>query len=234
MSNIDHPNIVKLFEVYDDKNCFYMVLELMTGGELFDRVVDQDFYSEKEACEVFKPMVDSVNYCHQVGVAHRDLKPENILYSTPDKDAIIKISDFGLAKVVNQENFMITACGTPSYMAPEVLTGKGYNFGVDFWSIGVILYVLLCGYPPFYEENNSKLLEKIKAGDIEFPSPEWDQVSDSAKDLILNLLKVNPNERYDASKIMEHPWVKGEGVPKTELKNVTDKIKNIKKTKSVR
>lgn len=126
----------------------------MTGGELFDRVIEKEHYSEQEACEAIKPIVDSISYCHKMNIAHRDLKPENILYSTPDTDAIIKICDFGLAKVVSKENFMITACGTPSYMAPEVLKGKGYGNAVDFWSIGVLLYVLLCGYPPFYSENN--------------------------------------------------------------------------------
>lgn len=135
-------------------------MELMTGGELFDRIVDKEFYSEKEAVEVLKPVVDALKYCHDMGVAHRDLKPENILFSSPDPNATIKISDFGIAKVINNE-LMSTACGTPGYFAPEVTLGGGYGAEVDFWSIGVILYVLLCGFPPFYEDSNDKLFKQI-------------------------------------------------------------------------
>lgn len=135
-----------------------------------------------------------------MGVVHRDLKPENLLYTSPEPDAIVKISDFGLAKVISND-LMTTACGTPGYVAPEILHGQGYDMGVDYWSIGVIMYVLLCGYPPFYEESNEKLFEVIKAGAIEFASPHWDNISNAAKDLIRNLLKVDPKQRFDASKM---------------------------------
>ncbi|EGR32749.1 protein kinase domain protein [Ichthyophthirius multifiliis] len=209
MSNIDHPNIVKCSAVYDEKSKFYMVMELMTGGELFDRIVEKETYSEKEAVDVIRPIVDAINYCNKMGIAHRDLKPENLLYNSPDPDATIKITDFGLAKVISDE-LMTTACGTPSYIAPEVLTGKGYSFSVDYWSIGVILYVLLCGFPPFYQETNDKLFESIKKGEFGFPSPQWDNISENAKDLIRNLLKVDPKQRYGPEQILNHPWIKGE------------------------
>ncbi|KRX05936.1 Protein kinase-like domain [Pseudocohnilembus persalinus] len=234
MSAVDHPNIVKLFQVYDDKKYFYMILELMTGGELFDRIIDKEQYTEQEAQESICPIVDAISYCHSLEITHRDLKPENLLLATPDSNAIIKISDFGLAKVVSQENFMVTACGTPSYMAPEVLTGKGYSNAVDFWSIGVILYVLLCGYPPFDGESNEKLFQQIQSGKIDFPDAEWKQISQQAKDLIKNLLQVDPKKRFNAEQILNHPWMKGEGVSDKQLNGVTSGIKNIQKGKSVK
>lgn len=131
----------------------YLVLELMTGGELFDRIVEKEHYSEKEAADTIKPIVDSIRYCHSMGIIHRDLKPENLLYASREDSAIIKISDFGLARFLQNE-LATTACGTPGYVAPEIIEGKGYGKEVDYWSIGVIIYILLCGFPPFYEENN--------------------------------------------------------------------------------
>jgi calcium/calmodulin-dependent protein kinase I len=197
-----------MYEVYDEKTKFHMVLELMTGGELFDRIVEKESYNEKEAADVIRPIVDAIRCsiiiiildCHSMGVVHRDLKPENLLYSSPEPDAVVKISDFGLAKVISND-LMTTACGTPGYVAPEILTGSGYDFAVDYWSIGVILYVLLCGYPPFYEDSNEKLFELIKSGKIDFPSPHWDNISNGAKDLIRNLLTVDPKKRYTADQI---------------------------------
>ena len=177
LSRIDHPNIVKLFEVYDEKSKFYMVMELMTGGELFDRIVEKEHYSEKEASDTIRPIVDAIRYCHAMGIAHRDLKPENLLYTSPDPGATIKITDFGLAKVISN-TLMTTACGTPGYVAPEIISGKGYDFQIDYWSIGVILYVLLCGFPPFYEETNEKLFDMIKTAQFDFPSPQWDEISE--------------------------------------------------------
>jgi len=145
-------------------------MELMTGGELFDRIVEKEHYSEKEAADTIRPIVDAIRYCHEMGIAHRDLKPENLLYSSPDPSAVLKITDFGLAKVLNNE-LMTTACGTPGYVAPEIIEGKGYGPAVDYWSLGVIIYVMLCGYPPFYEETNEKLFDMIKTAKYEFPSP---------------------------------------------------------------
>lgn len=224
LSEIDHPNIVKLVEIYDEKTRFNMVMELMSGGELFDRIVDKEHYSEKEASDTIRPIVDAISYCHQLGIAHRDLKPENLLYVNDDPNSIIKITDFGLAKVVNNE-LMTTACGTPGYVAPEILSGKGYDLSVDYWSVGVILYVMLCGYPPFYEESNEKLFEKIKKADFEFASPHWDDISDYAKDLIKKLLVPDPRARLSGKEIMEHPWIVGDVTPRKKLPQVTEKIK---------
>jgi len=150
---MDHPNVVKLYEIFDEGDCMYLVLELMSGGELFDRVVEKEHYSEKEAADTIRPIVDALRYCHSMGIIHRDLKPENLLYANRELSAIIKITDFGLARFLEGE-LATTACGTPGYVAPEILEGKGYGKEVDYWSIGVIIYILLCGFPPFYEENN--------------------------------------------------------------------------------
>jgi len=145
--------VVKLFEIFDEGEVLYLVMELMSGGELFDRIVEKECYSEKEAAEAIKPIVDSVRYCHENGIIHRDLKPENLLYETSEETSIIKISDFGLARFVQGE-LATTACGTPGYVAPEIVLGMGYGKEVDYWSIGIILYIMLCGFPPFYNENN--------------------------------------------------------------------------------
>jgi len=224
LSQIDHPNIVKLHEIYDEKTRFNMVMELMTGGELFDRIVEKEHYSEKEAADTIRPVVDAIRYCHSMGIAHRDLKPENLLYATTDPNSIIKITDFGLAKVINND-LMTTACGTPGYVAPEILIGKGYDNAVDYWSIGVIIYVMLCGFPPFFEDSNEKLFDAIKQGEYEFPSPQWDQISDYAKDLIKKLLVVDPYKRLDADGILKHPWIVGDVTPRKNLPTVSAKIK---------
>jgi calcium/calmodulin-dependent protein kinase I len=224
LSQIDHPNIVKLHEIYDDKTRFNMVMELMTGGELFDRIVEKEYYSEKEAADTIRPVVDAIRYCHSMGIAHRDLKPENLLYATTDPNSIIKITDFGLAKVINND-LMTTACGTPGYVAPEILVGHGYDVAVDYWSIGVIIYVMLCGFPPFSEDSNEKLFDAIKKGAYDFPSPTWDDISDYAKDLIKKLLVVDPAKRLNAEGILKHPWIVGDVTPRKNLPTVTAKIK---------
>ena len=188
LSQIDHPNIVKCREVFEDTDNIYIVLDLLSGGELFHRVLHKRVFTEKNAAEILRPIIDAIRYCHDLDVAHRDLKLENILYETKDDDSMIKITDFSLAKIIPDDIFAITACGTPGYVAPEILEGGGYGKEVDYWSIGVILYTLLCGLPPFNENKNSELFEKIKSADYSFPSPEWDHVSDLAKDLISKLL----------------------------------------------
>jgi calcium/calmodulin-dependent protein kinase I len=166
-------------------------MELMEGGELFDRIVEKEAYSEKEAAETLKPIVDAIRYCHADGIIHRDLKPENLLYETDDEFSVIKITDFGLARFVDGD-LATTACGTPGYIAPEIVAGQGYGAEVDYWSIGIILYIMLCGFPPFYDESNQKLFEAISTCTYEFPSPFFDKVSDSAKDLISKLLVKDP------------------------------------------
>ncbi|KAG9406675.1 hypothetical protein AC1031_002995 [Aphanomyces cochlioides] len=205
---VDHPNIVKLKEVFDCPKTFYMVMEEMSGGELFDRIVEKEKYSEREARAVVYKLAAALAYCHTLGIVHRDLKPENLLYASTEDNADIKIADFGLAKLIQGNSMMQTACGTPGYVAPEILEGKPYGGEVDMWSLGVITYILLCGFPPFYDENNAALFATIKAGAYDYPSPYWDHVSDSAKDLINHMLVVDAKKRFTAEDVLNHPWVK--------------------------
>lgn len=233
LSQIDHPNCVKLYEIFDEECEISLVMELLSGGELFDRIVEKENYSEKEASDTIRPIVDAIRYCHNMGIIHRDLKPENLLYADEDEMASIKITDFGLARFVQGE-MATTACGTPNYVAPEIIAGNGYNKEVDYWSIGVIIYIMLCGFPPFYEENNQQLFELIKNGTYDFPSPYWDDISDLAKDLIRQLLVVNPAERLDADAILAHPWIKGEDTPREELQGFTENMRQFNARRRLR
>ncbi|XP_055385458.1 calcium/calmodulin-dependent protein kinase type 1 isoform X2 [Condylostylus longicornis] len=208
LRRLTHPNIVQLLETYEDKSKVYLVMELVTGGELFDRIVEKGSYTEKDASDLIRQVLEAVDYMHDQGVVHRDLKPENLLYYSADDDSKIMISDFGLSKM-EDSGVMATACGTPGYVAPEVLAQRPYGKAVDVWSIGVISYILLCGYPPFYDENDANLFAQILKGEFEFDSPYWDEISDSAKDFIHHLMCVNAEERYTCKQALAHPWISG-------------------------
>ncbi|XP_025031131.1 calcium/calmodulin-dependent protein kinase type 1G isoform X2 [Python bivittatus] len=208
LGSIKHDNIVTLEDIYESTTHYYLVMQLVSGGELFDRILERGVYTEKDASIVIQQVLGAVHYLHENGIVHRDLKPENLLYLTPEEDSKIMITDFGLSKM-EQNGIMSTACGTPGYVAPEVLEQKPYSKAVDCWSIGVITYILLCGYPPFYEETESKLFEKIKEGYFEFESPFWDDISESAKNFICRLLEKDPNKRFTCDKALRHPWIDG-------------------------
>ncbi|NXY20815.1 KCC1G kinase, partial [Atrichornis clamosus] len=208
LKKIKHENIVTLEDIYESTTHFYLVMQLVSGGELFDRILERGVYTEKDASMVIHQVLTAVKYLHENGIVHRDLKPENLLYLTPEENSKIMITDFGLSKM-EQNGIMSTACGTPGYVAPEVLAQKPYSKAVDCWSIGVITYILLCGYPPFYEETESKLFEKIKEGYYEFESPFWDDISESAKDFIRHLLEKNPSARFTCEEALRHPWING-------------------------
>ncbi|CDQ75262.1 unnamed protein product [Oncorhynchus mykiss] len=185
-------------------------MQLVSGGELFDRIVEKGFYTEKDASTLIRQVLDAVDYLHKLGIVHRDLKPENLLYFNPQDESKIMISDFGLSKMEGSGDVMSTACGTPGYVAPEVLAQKPYSKAVDCWSIGVIAYILLCGYPPFYDENDSKLFEQILKADYEFDAPYWDDISDSAKDFIGSLMEKDPAKRFTCDQALRHPWIAGD------------------------
>ncbi|XP_066990593.1 calcium/calmodulin-dependent protein kinase type 1 isoform X4 [Macrobrachium rosenbergii] len=208
LRRLTHPNIVQLLETFEDKHKVYLVMELVTGGELFDRIVEKGSYTEKDASDLIRQVLEAVDYMHDQGVVHRDLKPENLLYYSPDEDSKIMISDFGLSKM-EDSGIMATACGTPGYVAPEVLAQKPYGKAVDVWSIGVIAYILLCGYPPFYDENDANLFAQILKGEFEFDSPYWDEISESAKDFIRQLMCVDVEKRYTCKQALGHPWISG-------------------------
>lgn len=178
MRHIQHPNIVDFYSVYMDEKNIYLVLEYLEGGELYEHIMEKEVYTEMEAREALLPIIDAVRYLHQSGIVHRDLKPENIVYTCKEGVSVIKIIDFGVSQIITNSTVMSTAVGTPMYMAPEIFTGEKYRCAVDVWSIGVILYVLLCGYPPFEAETPNGLQEEIKAGEIEFDPEYWADISE--------------------------------------------------------
>mmetsp|Transcript_32449 Transcript_32449/g.50542 ORF Transcript_32449/g.50542 Transcript_32449/m.50542 type:complete len:514 (+) Transcript_32449:267-1808(+) len=211
LKRIRHPGCVQFHEVFETKTHVYIVMELVTGGELFDRIITKDHYSETEAAKVFVQIIEAIEYIHSIGVVHRDLKPENVLLLNTSEDSPVKIADFGLGRVVGTStvNTMKTVCGTPIYVAPEVLEKKGYGNECDVWSAGVILYILLCGFPPFdQDESIPVIFHHIKNARYDFPSPYWDNVSKEAKDLIKNMLKIPVSKRLTCRECLEHPWVK--------------------------
>nr|XP_057933349.1 calcium/calmodulin-dependent protein kinase type 1D [Doryrhamphus excisus]XP_057933350.1 calcium/calmodulin-dependent protein kinase type 1D [Doryrhamphus excisus] len=210
LRKIKHENIVALEDIYESPDHLYLIMQLVSGGELFDRIVEKGFYTEKDASTLIRQVLDAVDYLHNMGIVHRDLKPENLLYFNPNDGSKIMISDFGLSKMEGSGNVMSTACGTPGYVAPEVLAQKPYSKAVDCWSIGVIAYILLCGYPPFYDENDSKLFEQILKADYEFDAPYWDDISDSAKDFISSLMEKDPSQRFTCEQALRHPWIAGD------------------------
>lgn len=216
MHRIEHENCVKLYEMYESKRKVYMVLEYLTGGELFDRIVQKGSYSEKDASQLIKSIATAIKYLHGIGVVHRDLKPENLIYANEKSDSPIKITDFGLAKF-NKTAEMNTACGTPGYVAPEVLKNESYGSPVDLWSLGVILYILLCGFPPFFHDSTAQLYRQIKKGEYKFPDPYWTDISQNAKSLVSGLLAVDPNKRLTPDGVLSHVWISGENQATKDL-----------------
>lgn len=207
LRELQHPHIIRLYDVFEEKEFWYMVTEKMSGGELFDRIVAKSFYNEKEARDVCKILFEAIGHCHKNSVAHRDLKPENLLLRSEDNDSEIKIADFGFAKKVLTPNSLTTQCGTPGYVAPEILEGVPYDAKSDMWSLGVIVYILLGGYPPFIEQNQRELFRKIRKGQYEFHDEYWGAVSADAKDLISCLLTVQPAKRLGADEALKHKWM---------------------------
>jgi len=206
LKDLNHPNIVQLVDYFEEPKEYMIALEFLQGGELFDRIVSKTFYSELEARNVVFTLLSAIDYCHSRDIVHRDLKPENLLLADSDDDSAIKLADFGFAaKAVG--NSLRTQCGTPGYVAPEILNDKAHGKPVDMWSIGVITYILLGGYPPFHDENQTKLFRLIKAGKYEFHPEYWSNVSDEAKDLIRRLLTLKVADRYTAKQALAHSWV---------------------------
>ncbi|XP_027701594.1 calcium/calmodulin-dependent protein kinase type 1B isoform X2 [Vombatus ursinus] len=231
LKKVSHPNIVALEDVHESSSHLYLAMELVTGGELFERIMERGSYTEKDASHLVGQVLGAVSYLHSLDIVHRDLKPENLLYATPFEDSKIMISDFGLSKI-QESNVLGTACGTPGYVAPELLEQKPYGKAVDVWALGVISYILLCGYPPFYDENDSELFSQILKANYEFDSPYWDDISESAKDFIRHLLERDPERRFSCKQALQHLWISGDtALDKNILSSVSEQIqKNFART----
>lgn len=219
LTALKHPCIIRVEHIVDTPDAVYIVLELMEGGELFDRIQYRKQLKESEAKLIFYQIVQAVKYLHDNKITHRDLKPENILLSSERQETLIKVSDFGLSKFVNSQSIMKTFCGTPLYVAPEVLETKGmgsYTAQVDIWSLGIILFICLSGYPPFSAEYQSlPLHEQIMRGAYSFPRRYWQGVSHDAIDLIRKMLTVDPKNRVTVDEILCHKWLQDEWLEKT-------------------
>ncbi|KAM7006917.1 MAP kinase-activated protein kinase 3 isoform 1-T1 [Tautogolabrus adspersus] len=223
------PYIVRILSLYENmhhgKKCLLIIMECMEGGELFNRIQargDQAF-TEKEASEIMRDIGTAIDFLHNINIAHRDIKPENLLYTNRERNGVLKLTDFGFAKETSLHNPLQTPCYTPYYVAPEVLGPEKYDMSCDMWSLGVIMYILLCGFPPFYSNTGQAISpgmkKRIRMGQYEFPNPEWAEVSQEAKDLIHQLLKTDPNERMSITQFMNNPWINQQSmvVPSTPL-----------------
>ena len=211
MIKLDHPNIIKLYEVYENESYIYLIMEYCRGGELFDRVIAKtekgQQYTEKEAASLFKQIMSAINYCHKNGIVHRDLKPENLLFLSKSENSPIKVIDFGMSKRFDSTTkIMNERVGTAYYISPEVLKGK-YDEKCDIWSAGVILYIIICGYPCFNGDTDDEIFKAILKGKIQFPSPEWDNISNDAKELIQKMC-CSPEKRLTAEQVLNEIWVK--------------------------
>ncbi|TYI06456.1 hypothetical protein ES332_A10G160500v1 [Gossypium tomentosum] len=221
-----HPNIVTFREAFEDKEAIYLVMELCRGGELFDRILAKGHYSERAAATIIKTILEIVKVCHEHGVIHRDLKPENFLFADESESAPIKAIDFGLSIFYESGQRFSDIVGSPFYMAPEVLK-RNYGEEVDVWSIGVILYILLCGVPPFWAETEEGIAHAIIKGEIDFKRDPWPKVSGEAMELVKNMLRPNPYNRMTIQEILEHPWIQNpKHCPNVNLgENVRSRIK---------
>ena len=228
LKEMNHAHIIRIFDFFVEPSTYYLVMERMRGGELFDRIVTKAYYNEKEARDTCKIVLEAVSYCHENHVAHRDLKPENLLLLSDVDDSAVKIADFGFAKKVYEPNSLTTQCGTPGYVAPEILEGTAYDERADMWSVGVILYILLGGYPPFIESTQRDLFRKIRKGDYEFHEEYWGTVSSEAKELISSLLTVDRTKRLTADEALENAWILGDDakLAQRDLGDNLNKLRN--------
>eukprot|EP01100_Stratorugosa_tubuloviscum_P014840 TRINITY_DN8169_c0_g1_i1.p1 TRINITY_DN8169_c0_g1~~TRINITY_DN8169_c0_g1_i1.p1 ORF type:complete len:396 (+),score=201.32 TRINITY_DN8169_c0_g1_i1:69-1256(+) len=233
LQTVCHPNLVQLQDLFETNEHFIFIMEKISGGELFDKIVELNFYSEHDASLAIAQVLKGVAHMHEMRIVHRDLKPENLLLSSKNIHCDIKITDFGLSSVfqTGQEMVMTDAVGTPSYIAPEVLDmldgGPAYGKEIDLWAVGVILYILLCGYPPFYGNDDEEIYCAIQKGDFTFHSPAWDEISDTAKDIIRGLLNRHPKRRFTAIQALAHPWIVSYN--EVEAKPLRSTIEELKK-----
>jgi len=229
---MDHPNIIKLHKCFEDQQSIYLVLEMCSGGELFDRITNAGYFTEVQAAISMQQIARAVCYMHEHHVTHRDLKPENCLLMTQDpiEKNSLKIIDFGLSCSFSAGQVLKTKVGTPYYVAPQVLAGN-YDQMSDMWSVGVIMYVMLCGYPPFYGKTEADVLRKVRLGNFSFQDADWKNISEDAKHLIRNLLKMNPRDRYTAEQPVNHKWIKNKAPRAKQATlsvNLVDKLRGLR------
>nr|XP_043631549.1 calcium-dependent protein kinase 20-like [Erigeron canadensis] len=206
-----HPHIISIVAAYEDAVSVYVIMELCAGGELFDRIVERGHYTEKKAAHLSRVIVSVVEACHSLGVIHRDLKPENFLFVNKDEDSPLKSIDFGLSVYFKPGEMFYDTCGSAYYMAPEVLR-RQYDKGCDVWSAGVIIHILLCGIPPFWDETEDGIYEQTLHGELDLESEPWPSISESAKDLIRGMLVRDVTMRISAHEALNHPWIQADGV----------------------
>lgn len=217
MQGLNYPGVVLLREVIETKKHLCIVMDLLRGGELFDRIVSRSKYSENDAKKVARELLQTIRYIHSHQVVHRDLKPENLVFRSKADDSDLVLTDFGFAAIIANGKRLSQGCGTPEYVAPEILDQKPYDEKVDIWSAGVITYILLCGFPPFYGDNDDELYQKICTCNYSFLSPYWDPVSDDAKGFIRVLLSPSPTQRPSAEEALQHPWLQNQGDQSADL-----------------
>lgn len=211
LEELRHGHVVSLMGFFEDKEYYYIVTEMMSGGELFEEIVEREFYFERDAQEVIKTLAGALGFMHEKGIVHRDLKPENVLLTSKGKDGVVKLADFGFAArtdpIVNEYQ-LTTPCGTPGYVAPEIVSGLKYGKEVDMWSLGVIAFILLGGYPPFHDDDQQELFRLIRRGKFSFDPTYWEFVSEEAKSCVRALLTVDRSKRLKAFDVRNHSWIK--------------------------
>ncbi|KAK2196896.1 bifunctional EF-hand domain/EF-Hand 1 [Babesia duncani] len=226
LKQLDHPNIARLHNFYEDSKAYYIVMDACYGGELFDEIISRQRFSECDSASLMKQILSGVCYLHKRNIVHRDLKPENILFETKERDSLIKIVDFGLSTHLTGYSLR-ERLGTAYYIAPEVLK-KQYNEKCDIWSCGVILYILLCGYPPFGGSTDAAIIAKVESGKYRFPSREWSSISDEAIDLIRQMLTFDPQQRITAQEALQHPWISKANQPTIDVKCQSLALRNLR------
>jgi calcium-dependent protein kinase len=230
LKEIDHPNIVKMYEFFEDEKRYYLVTEICKGGELFDEILQRGKFSERDGAVLMKQVLSCINYCHQNNIVHRDLKPENILLEQNKEFDAIKIIDFGTSLVYDPNKNLDEKLGTPYYIAPEVLN-KNYNSKCDIWSCGVISYILLSGMPPFNGQSDQEIMKKVRAGSFSFDDKVWNNISDNCKDFITKLLTYKQEERPTAAEALQHPWIVELSTTVVDEKSAQDALSNLKSFK---
>jgi calcium-dependent protein kinase len=227
LRSLDHPNIVKMYEFFEDDKRFYIVTEICKGGELFDEIISRGKFTERDTAILMKQLLMCVNYCHKNNVVHRDLKPENILLESNKDFDQIKIIDFGTSLTIDPSKTLDEKLGTPYYIAPEVLNKK-YNHKCDIWSCGVICYIIMSGVPPFNGGTDQEIMANVKKGVVKFSDACWSSISDKAKDFITKLLTMDVNTRVSAEEALKHPWIVEMSASKVDSSMVQGAFSNLK------